>query len=141
MTEVIVGTDVVRSDAWKALRAEEGLAGWSDEDISWLEGLNPPIIIPIAKRYGRACMTFVIKGGVIGHGFERLFASRPPKPMLATLQIMSLHINSLMEDALKGAGVSAEHFTSCQEDLDRLAKLQDDGQGGKKSAGGIILAS
>lgn len=137
----VAANDAPKSAEWTALRAEEALKEWSDADIDWLFSLKPEIVRPIAKRYGRACMTLVMKGGVIGHGFGLLFNSRPPKQMLGTLTLMSVHINGLMELALKGAGVSVEHFNSCQQDLDMLAKLQDDGQGGKKSAGGIILAS
>lgn len=130
-----------RSAEWTALRAKETLAGWSDEDITWLEAFKPMVARPVAERYGRHIMELVVLGGVIGHAVQIIAGSKPPQAVAKAVGVLAMHCDVLMNAAVVGGGVDPKLFISCQEDLNRLAALQDDGHGGKRSAGGIILAS
>lgn len=129
---------VVLDEEQLKLKAE--LLDWPDADVVWLSK-QPKELQPIARRYKRRLFSLTMQAGATNMAVQIILGARPPKQVAQAAMVISGSYNNLFLLALEHIGATPELFQSCKEDVERVAALMDDGKGGARSAGGIILSS
>lgn len=138
------------SEAQGELRPE----GWSEEDIKWLNAVQPVVTRTVAIKYGRKLFALVWQSNVIGEALLHMaldiqsIAKWGMKKQVTRLNqthstLLQLTNRTLM-DATIFAGHTFEDFKACKEDLRRVIELSEAAPSQAKpgenvTPGGIIL--
>ncbi len=122
---------------------EQETLDWPEVDKQWLSR-QPTQLQHVAVRHGRELYTLVMNAGMVSFVLTTLHGNIKHGEARQMLQNVARVVDLFVKKILPTIGKDTKQFAECQQDIERLAQLQDpEGKlaGARVSKGGIILDS